>query len=325
MDCKNKILNSPYFLVAIVIIIISLILTLYWAFTRKPFLDDKNKGLDDLKSISCDISKINSTLTSCIDNQSINADITSNTLEETIPELEKLKSTLSEIQVSTENVELKESLSTSLDYNLNIYNIILNILESPKSSEIINLFSKLQIENEHFFNSLHNFNDKPVDYTLSSDTKVFINNSIGYIKNLVKINRDLSLTRANIKDYIASVYPLYSSLNDIGLDLFTPLKDVGTNIDGLNRIDNNIYKKQLSLSAIKNKLIEISVPNNCMDNYTLFNESIDSCEKYLSALSSDVKNTINTGSESNYDEAETNYHVFKDSLDKFYTNYNNLK
>lgn len=324
MDCKNKVLSSPYFLVAIILIIVSLVITLYWFFTRKPILSEENKGLDELQKISADIYEINSSFTSCIDNQSINADVTSKNLELNIPKLEKIKTSLCEIEVST-NADLKNSIEKSLNYNINTYNLILTILNSPKSPEVIDSFSKLQDESENLFNSLETFNDKPVSYNLSEDTKIFINNSISYIKNIIKINRDLSLTRANLKDYLAEIYPIYDSLNEINTDLITPLKNIENDETQLKRLDSHVYKKQLSLATAKNKFTDISIPNNCLTNYCLLNDTIESCNKYLDSLSNCIKKNIDNKSSGGYETAENNYKEFKDNLDKFYTNYINLK
>lgn len=325
MDLKNKLCTKPHFLVVIILIILSILLTIYWFFNQKNIVNEKNSDIESLTNITNTINNINSQFTICINDKSIHVKNSIDSLEKNIPILEDCKSQLESLTLSDDSKQVSNDLATSLNLNINLYNSLLEILREPKIPDLNDKFDKLQTLHDDFTISLNNFNSTSISYNFSNDSELFISNSLSYIKNIIKINRDLSMTKTNVRSYLTNISPIYRILNDSKDDLFPSIEKYHEGVGDLKLLDTHIYRKLLNLSTAKNNLIEIPVPNSCTENYTLLSDSIKSCEKYLDTLSTAVKKNIDNKSFNDYEDSEIAYKEFKESLSEFYDNYVSLK
>lgn len=325
MNLKNKIFNSPYFLVTIIVLSVTIVLSLYWVFIRQATYKQNSADINTLNNFCTDISNFDLALKDCTTSQSIDVEKSSKALEIAIPKLESIYEDLNESEISSENNNLKISLCKSLNYSIDFFKDLSKVLNNPKTTNISTYFTNLQEKRDLFLDSVNNSNTLAITYPLSEDTKLFIKNSMSYVNNLVKVNRDLSINRSNLNDYLINMSSLNDDIKAISQDLFSSIDEQNEEDKPLNLIDDNIYKKQLSLSTIKNKFNEISVPSSCMDNYILFDNTIKSCQEYINKIQSAVENNMKDKDSADYEDAKQSYDAFKADLEKFNTSYKSLK
>lgn len=286
-----------------------------------------------IKSYTDKINEINNSTSSLIKQQTIDSNGAKKNLPSKIDSLTSLKNNIQAINPTEKYYKVHSSLIDGLNNNILIYKQITSIISNPSSEDIEKSLENLKSYRDKCIESYSLFSRKNLSISLSPLSLKFINNSIFYTSELIRLNKDKAITDGQNSDFINNID---SILND-----FLSLKtDYNSQIEA-SRKDKKftdllftLNKNTTSYQTLKSKLSNIIVPSKGINLYKALKKTLDSYSPYLDSISkaisyenSQLKYTAvdNSSIEANYAFSKDRYSTVNDNLEDFYKFYNEFK
>ncbi|MDF2881942.1 MAG: hypothetical protein K0R54_2499 [Clostridiaceae bacterium] len=279
------------------------------------------------------INEINNSTASLIKQQTIDSNKSKKDLPSKIDSLIEVKSGIQAINPTEKYYKVHSSLIDGVNNNILIYKQIISIISNPGSKDIEKSLENLKSYRDKCIESYSLFETKKLSVSLSSSTLKFVNNSIFYTSELIRLNKDKTITDGQNSDFINSVDSILNDFISLKTDYNSQI-EASRKSKKFNDLLFTISKNTTTYQALKGKLSNIIVPSKGVNLYKALKKTLDSYSAYLDSIykavnyeNSQLKSAdvSNSSIEANYAFSKDKYSTVNDNLEDFYNLYNEFK
>ena len=146
--------------------------------------------------------------------------------------------------------------------------------------------------------------------TFPEESETFLDNLIGYLNTLEKLNKEESIKTTQYNSYIEKLTKCSNEFYEILDDLEPAINLIRKENRSLDVILNDIKEKENTLETIKKDFNYSSIPEGCMSYYNSLNNTFTLYSTYLNSLKVAVI----------YEKSSPSYEENKETIDKNYDN-----
>ncbi len=270
---------------SLIIISLTLFFILILSLFFITYNSKENRAKRDLKDISKEILNINSNLSKCIKDLTIDTNTSKEVLSNGISEFNNISISIDKIEdINADISSTKDNLINAINSTINLYNaslIVLSDSKSIRSSDALNNFNTLK---ERCILDYSNLDSNGIKLKFTEENLNYFDNFYNYLNTLIKINRDSDFNSSQKRDFINTLEGFNKDLNYLNEDLTIAINKVREDNRDLKVIIDDIFKKEDTYNIIKEKSSFISIPEGCMDIYEAFNEYLNTYSVYLKSI-----------------------------------------
>lgn len=284
----------------------------------------KDTALKDFEPYISELSKINLSLKECINGITINSKSTSSILNDNLKQLKELKEKVSAVVIANNNTpNVIPKLISCIENTENLYSYCVDVLSYTSNLSISEITSEILILKENCEKSYEYLSTYGFYLTLPEESETFLDNLIGYLNTLEKLNKEEAIKTTQYNAYIEKLTKCSNEFSEILDDLEPAINLIRKENRSLDVILNDIKKKESTLETIKKDFNYSSIPEGCISYYNSLNNTFTLYSTYLNSLKIAViyeksspsyeenKETINK----NYDNAYSKYDDVKTSFE----------
>lgn len=326
---KKKKNNTAFKVVTIVLSIIILItavfLSTYYFFSKKSYTSyEKN-----LNSTLKDITKINESMNSFIDGQTIDSNKTKLDLPEKINSLVKHQHKIEQLNPTDKYIKTQETLLQGLTNNILTYKQIIAILNNPEGTDLDISLNNLNNYKEKCITSYSSISNKKLTITLPIESTKFINNTSYFTNQLIKLKKDKDILQSQNNDFINSLNNILSKFISIKTNFYPYVINARNNIGTYDDAIDLANKNKTQLQSIKKDFANITVPAKTGTVYNALKKLIEDYDLYIQNFIFDVTNEKAQPADNKLDKktADTIYinsNTKLEETNKDYENFNKL-
>lgn len=272
-------------------------------------LTPTNRNLSKLNDLADKIEDCNLSLRKAISDQTIDTEEAEGALSSGLITLNLIKDDLSNIILSESKQKVKDKTAEILDYNINLYNITLNIIKNPTSKDLSKQYADFTKNYELLLSNYDSLYLLGIKSKFPKDAQTFFENSSLYISSVVKLNREKDIITDQRREYTSTLEECLTSFNAINEDLKPALEKIREDGRSLDVLLTDIREKKSKLNIIKNKSYSITIPVEGNACYEHLEETINSYELYITTLEHSIvieKSSSNSLDDKNIKENYTN-------------------
>lgn len=284
-------------------------------------LTPSHRNISKMNKIISKIEECNKSLKNCLDGDSINSENTKDILTNNTLILSDIKNELDSLKVVNKNESLKFKLSETLDYNLNLYQLTLNLLKDPSSSEIHLTFSEYSKTYELLVSNYDTLDLLGLDASFPEEAETFFSKSTGFINTIIKLNRESDIKVSQKKTYVLSLEECISLFDGISEDLRPALAKIKEDGRSLDVLLKDVKEKRSKFSELKSKTYSLTIPEDGNECYQVLQDTLNYYDLYIASLEHSIvveKSSNNTENNeninNNYNNSFEKYEDFTDTL-----------
>lgn len=270
---------------------------------------DNDKNYNKLTYVIADINEINATLKNCVDDLTIDTDVTIDILTTNISNLEEIKSSLSTYN-NDETKEIISKIVSCIDSTELLYNYCINSLTAKNEVSLSEMVSEINDLTEDCLaknSMLYSYNLK-LEFT--EDSIDFFNKLNSYLMTLDNVKKHQSIKDAQTNEFLKGFNLNVTEFSSILQDLQPAITKVREDNRSFDVILDDLKLKENNFLEIKRSLSILSVPENCA---TLYNQLTDTFTLYSNYLTTMRLAVV-------YEKSSTSYQENKRNIDKYYSN-----
>ena len=280
----------------------------------------EDTALKNFEPYITELSEINLSLKKCINGVTINSKSASNILNDNLKQLKELKEKVSAVVIANNNTpNIIPKLISCIENTENLYSYCVDVLSYNSNLSTSEITSEILILKE----SYEDLSPYGFYLTFSEESENFLDNLIGYLNTLEKLNKEESIKTTQYNAYIEKLTKCSNEFYEILDDLEPAINLIRKESRSLDIILNDIKEKESILETIKKDFNYSSIPEGCMSYYNSLNNTFTLYSTYLNSLKVAViyeksspsyeenKETINK----NYDNAYSKYDDVKTSFE----------
>lgn len=292
--------------VFLTLLFILLFLLFYMTYNSKENIAKRN-----LKSISKDISNVNSNLAKCIKDLTIDTNTSKEVLLAGVDSLKGILQSIDDVPDVNPNIALaKDSLSNAINSTLDLYSSSLIVLSDSKSIRTNDDLNKFNTIKENCILDYSNLNNIGITLTFSESSLKFFDNFYNYMNALIKINKDSDFNASQKREFINTLQSFNKNFEYLNEDLTLAIDKVREDNRDLIVIIDDLLKKEELFNTLKQKSFLLSIPDGCNDIYESLNEYLTSYPIYLNAIKEAVI----------YEKTSDTDKDISSEIDKYYKN-----
>lgn len=296
---------------SVVTVFITLLIILSFFLFYMTYNSKENVAKRELKNISKDVFDVNSNLSKCIKDLTIDTNISKDVLIDGLDKLNNMSKTISDVPDVNPNISsTKSNLTNALNSTINLYNASLIIISDSKSIRTNDDLKKFTDIKENCILDYSNLKDNGVILTFSENSLKFFDNFYNYMNTLIKINRDSDFNNSQKREFINTLQSFNKDFTYLNEDLTLAINKVREDNRDLIVIVDDIFKKEEIFNNLNHKSSSLSIPENCTEIYESLNEYLNSYSIYLKA----IKEAVIYEKTSNADKDSSS------EIDKYYKN-----
>lgn len=319
-NIKNKFSKNKAFFITLLICVIltsSMMILLYKNNNSTSSVNDSNNisieesYTKEFQSYATEIYKINLSLKKCINGVTINSSSTSNILNDNIKALKELKEKISSLVIANNNnPDIIPKLILCIENTESLYSYCIDILSYTSNLSAAEITSEILVLKENCRNSYEELSPYGLTLVLPEESETFLNNLIGYLNTLEKLNKEDSIKTFQYNSYIEKLTKCTNEFSELLEDLVPAINLIRKENRSLDVILNDIKKKEESLEAIKKDFNYSSIPEGCISYYNCVNNTFTLYSTYLNSLKIAVI----------YEKSSPSYEKNKENINKNYDN-----
>ncbi|MGL4876014.1 MAG: hypothetical protein ACRC30_15355 [Clostridium sp.] len=292
-------------------------------------LNPKNADIRHLNSIASDVYKINSSLSSCIDENTINTDKAKETLPLVSNDLDTAKKNISLVKSSPSSEKVKSALDNSLNLNTNLIKQGLSMYLSPDSKNLEKNLEEYKKTFSLFIESLKTLDVYGLNKITSDESILFFKNTCTYFDTVINLNTLSSIEKSSERDFLLKLSTITTKFDSIKEDLAPAMANIKETNRSLTPLLEDLDKKKNIFSKIEEEYYMLSIPESgfltsnalevCIQEYKLYLTSL------TEAVSLDLVENDTISAQKLYDEAFKSYTNFIESYTSFKNEISNLK
>ncbi|GAB6169021.1 hypothetical protein JCM1393_14810 [Clostridium carnis] len=314
---KNIIIFSSLFITSTLII--------FFIFTKL----NSNKGMPALKNIGKDLSKINLSLEKGLNDMTINTTLASEILSDGSASLKELSFKLSNIETPSEkSIIAKKELANALSTTIALYDFSLYIINNPNEINSSKDLNDFLVYKDDCIKSYNTLRKDGISIDFSDKTLSFFENTYNYTNTVIKINRDRDFKSSNKRKFIIALESFDPTLEKLSEDLMPAIDKIRIDKRDIQVIVDDLYKKEKDFNDIQSSILNISIPDGCMEFYNALQEYLKIYDAYLKSMkdavifekTSDKSEKSNKELEKLYDNASSK----REDVISYYSKYKDL-
>lgn len=319
-NIKKKFSENKAFIITLLICVIltsSMMILLYKNNNSTPSVNgDKNifteeSYIKEFQSYVAEIYKINLSLKKCINGITINSSSASNILNDSIKNLNQLKEKVSSLVIANNNTpDIIPKLILCIENTESLYSYCVDILSYTSNSSAAEITSEILLLKENCSKSYEELSPYGLTLVLPEESETFLNNLIGYLNTLEKLNKEDSIKTFQYNSYIEKLTKCTNEFSGLLEDLEPAINLIRKENRSLDVILDDIKKKEESLETLKKDFNYSSIPEGCISYYNCVNNTFTLYSTYLNSLKIAVI----------YEKSSTSYDENKKNIDKNYNN-----
>lgn len=279
----------------------------------------------ELISFSNDINKIN---TSNIEKSNLSSKSFTDKLTDSINNLNSIKKSLTELDVSDKYNKHKKLLLEGVKKNIELYNNIKSMLENPSNDNLSSKNKETIALKKETVNIYKQCNELKLPVTLGKDSNSLSYSALDYINEILKINRDKDILEGQIATYRTQIDNIYNKFALLNEDLFTIIDLMKSENRSLSTLLDDINSKIENFKLLKEELYSLSVPIEFLDSFDSLKNVFSKYDLYINSLRNYVLQELNSGdgeklleeSKSLQDELNSSIEDFQRKLSAIHNN-----
>jgi hypothetical protein len=317
------------------IVIISIIGILFFVVFFRGYLNvittSYNPSERELNSNIVDIDKTNSIVVNFMKGQTIDTSKVREIIPSIITNLQQTKDKTSKINITDKYKSIQLSLLQGLSANINLYKQLLNILNNPNAHDIGASRDNLKKFKEDCISSYSQASKYRVKVGLQQNVVQFVDSSIYYVEELVKLQKNQTIINSQNTDFITGVDSVLKNFQELKTDYKDSIQAVRKGTSNYDEVINLISKNKTDLSNLEIDFAKISIPpknqtSNPVDIFNFFKSTLDDYSSYLDSFTYAVANEKAQASTNSIDTSLLNK-LYSDAnlkMSDVTTNYNNF-
>lgn len=288
--------------------------------TNNSELIIEDNASKDFEPYIYELSEINLSLKKCINGVTINSESASSILNDSLKELKNLKEKVSSVVIANNNTpNIIPKLISCIESTENLYSYCIDVLSYTSNLSISEITSEILILKENCQKSYDDLSPYGFHLNLPEESDIFLDNLIGYLNTLEKLNKEDSIKTTQYNSYIENLTKCSNEFYEILDDLEPAINLIRKENRSLDVILNDIKEKESRLEIIKKEFNYSSIPEGCMSYYNSLNNTFTLYSTYLNSLKIAV---IYEKSSASYEE---NKEVITKNYDNAYSKYDDVK
>ena len=270
-----------------------------------------DSALKDFEPYVTELSKINLSLKKCINGVTINSKSASSILNDNLKQLKELKEKVSAVVIANNNTpNIIPKLISCIESTENLYSYCIDVLSYTSNLSTSEITSEILILKENCEKSYDDLSPYGFYLTFPEESETFLDNLIGYLNTLEKLNKEESIKTTQYNSYIEKLTKCSNEFYEILDDLEPAINLIRKENRSLDVILNDIKEKENTLETIKKDFNYSSIPEGCMSYYNSLNNTFTLYSTYLNSLKVAVI----------YEKSSPSYEENKETIDKNYDN-----
>lgn len=328
-NIKQKFSENKAFIITLLICVVltsSMMILLYKNNNSTSSVNENKNILTEESSIKefqsyvTELSKINLSLRKCINGVTINSSSASTILNNNLKDLKELKEKVSSLVVANNNTpDIIPKLILCIENTEALYSYCIDVLSYTSNLSTAEITSEILVLKENCTKSYEELSPYGLTLVLPEESETFLDNLIGYLNTLEKLNKEESIKTSQYNSYIEKLTKCTNEFSDLLDDLQPAINLIRKENRSLDVILNDIKEKEASLETIKKDFNYSSIPEGCISYYNCVNNTFTLYSTYLNSLKIAV---IYEKSSSSYDENKKN---IDKNYDNAYSKYDDVK
>lgn len=268
-------------------------------------------SLKEFEPYVTELSKINSSLKKCINGVTINTKSSSSILNDNLNELKELKEQISSLVIANNNhPDIIPKLIRCIEETENLYNYCIDVLSYTSNLSTAEITSELLVLKENCIKSYAELSPYGFSLVFPEDSETFLDNLIGYLNTLEKLNKEETIKTSQYNSYIQQLTKSTNAFSELLEDLEPAINLIRKDNRSLDVILTDIEEKETKFKTIKNEFNYSSIPEGCISYYNCLNNTFTLYSTYLSTLKTAVI----------YEKSSVSYNENKNNIDLNYDN-----
>lgn len=261
MEPNEKIPINYNLILGVVCLFILAIFASYYIYIIKGSYNSYENNLNVyIKTIN----KANISTENFIKDGTINTQLTKSNIPNVINALQKSKDKILVLK-PTDNLKFYQgSLIQGLTNNINIYTDLLNVLNNPEANDISSSRDNIKNLKEVCIACYSEAATGKIKISLQKNTVKFIDSSIYYMDQLVKIKKNQSISDSQNTDFTEGIDQTFKNFQVVKTDFKSYLYSLRNNNSNYDDLINLIIKNKADLSSLKIDFAKISVPQKSL-------------------------------------------------------------
>ena len=271
----------------------------------------KDSVLKDFEPYVTELSKINLSLKKCINGVTINSKSAYSILNDDLKQLKELREKVSAVVIANNNTpDIIPKLISCIENTESLYSYCVDVLSYTSNVSTAEITSQILLLKESCEKSYEELSPYGFSLTLPEESETFLDNLIGYLNTLEKINREEAIKTTQYNSYIERLTKCTNEFSGILEDLEPAINLIRKENRSLDVILNDINEKENTLETIKKDFNYSSIPEGCISYYNCLNNTFTLYSTYLNSLKIAVI----------YEKSSSSYEENKDNINKNYDN-----
>lgn len=328
-NIKQKFSENKAFIITLLICVVltsSMMILLYKnnnstsSVTENKNIITEESSIKEFQSYVTELSKINLSLKKCINGVTINSSSASTILNNNLKNLKELKGKVSSLVVANNNTpDIIPKLILCIENTEDLYSYCIDVLSYTSNLSTAEITSEILVLKENCTKSYEELSPYGLTLVLPEESETFLDNLIGYLNTLEKLNKEESIKTSQYNSYIEKLTKCTNEFSDLLDDLEPAINLIRKENRSLDVILNDIKEKETNLETIKKDFNYSSIPEGCISYYNCVNNTFTLYSTYLNSLKIAV---IYEKSSSSYDENKKN---IDKNYDNAYSKYDDVK
>ena len=271
----------------------------------------EDTALKNFEPYITELSEINLSLKKCINGVTINSKSASSILNDNLKQLKELKEKVSAVVIANNNTpNIIPKLISCIESTENLYSYCIDVLSYTSNLSTSEITSEILILKENCEKSYDDLSPYGFYLTFPEESETFLDNLIGYLNTLEKLNKEESIKTTQYNSYIEKLTKCSNEFYEILDDLEPAINLIRKENRSLDVILNDIKEKENTLETIKKDFNYSSIPEGCISYYKCLNNTFTLYSTYLNSLKVAVI----------YEKSSPSYEENKETIDKNYDN-----
>ena len=245
----------------------------------------EDTALKNFEPYITELSEINLSLKKCINGVTINSKSASSILNDNLKQLKELKEKVSAVVIANNNTpNIIPKLISCIESTENLYSYCIDVLSYTSNLSTSEITSEILILKENCEKSYDDLSPYGFYLTFPEESETFLDNLIGYLNTLEKLNKEESIKTTQYNSYIEKLTKCSNEFYEILDDLEPAINLIRKENRSLDVILNDIKEKENTLETIKKDFNYSSIPEGCMSYYNSLNNTFTLYSTYLNSL-----------------------------------------
>lgn len=273
--------NKSLFLITATVCFILTILAIF-SFTFNYFMSRGNSTYENsiIRYIN-DINSTNSSVILLIKGQTIDLAAAKKLLPDKIDHLSRDKDALKQLQPIESYKIIHQDLISGLENNINMYKQINAILISPKSPDLETSATNIATYKNDCMNFYSLTVFKSTKILLSEKSLTFINNSISYVNELVRLKKTTEIKASQNSDFNQNVDNILNKFQPLMIDFNVYAVKARNGIGTLDEVITKVDDTKNSFNGVTDDFSKLTVPPEAISLYNALNSTFTVFDLYL--------------------------------------------